>query len=114
MRAEQFKTVTDRELAEQYLAMAEEDKASVEKEIMQECSIRADANGAKLNVMDWEEGKSIEFYGVEETFNGVKYNKPTRFNFLDRNPLSDNVLNHSVDLSSHFMMPFVIANDSSS
>ena len=34
MRTEQFKTVTDRELAEQYLAMAEEDKASVEKEII--------------------------------------------------------------------------------
>ena len=34
MRSEQFKTVTDRELAEQYLAMAEEDKASVEKEII--------------------------------------------------------------------------------
>lgn len=34
MRTEQFKTVTDRELAEQYLAMAEEDKASAEKEII--------------------------------------------------------------------------------
>ena len=34
MRSEQFKTVTDRELAEQYLAMAEEDKASIEKEII--------------------------------------------------------------------------------
>jgi len=31
MRSEQFKTVTDRELAEQYLAMVEEDKASAKK-----------------------------------------------------------------------------------
>ena len=34
MRSDQFKSVSDRELAEQYLAMAEEDKASVEKEII--------------------------------------------------------------------------------
>lgn len=34
MRSEQFKTVSDRELAEQYLAMAGEDKSSVENEII--------------------------------------------------------------------------------
>ena len=34
MRSEQFKSVNDRELAEQYLAMDEEDKSLVEKEII--------------------------------------------------------------------------------
>lgn len=33
MRSEQFKSVSDRELAEQYLAMAGEDKSSIENEI---------------------------------------------------------------------------------
>ena len=34
MRSDQFKSVSDRELAEQYLAMAGEDKSSVENEII--------------------------------------------------------------------------------
>ena len=34
MRSEQFKSVSDRELAEQYLAMAGEDKSSIENEII--------------------------------------------------------------------------------
>ena len=47
MRSEQFKTVTDRELAEQYLAMAEEDKASVEKEIIDRFVAEAKPRTAK-------------------------------------------------------------------
>ena len=34
MRSEQFKSVSDRELAEQYIAMAGEDRSSVENEII--------------------------------------------------------------------------------
>ena len=34
MRSDQFKSVSDRELAEQYLAMTGEDKSSVENEII--------------------------------------------------------------------------------
>ena len=34
MRSDQFKTVNDRELAEQYLSMTDADKSSVEKEII--------------------------------------------------------------------------------
>lgn len=55
--------------------------------------------GAKIDVFDWEEGRTIQFVGNEKTFNGNKYIEPDGFNFKSRNPLSDEVLSHSIDLS---------------
>lgn len=59
-----------------------------------------DGNGGKANVFDWETGKTIRFMGTEKPFKGTKFIEPDGFNFASRQPLSDEVLSHSVDLST--------------
>ena len=62
--------------------------------------------GAPVNPFDWETGKSISFYGVKDKFNGHDYVKiqDGTFDFVSRAPLSDEVLEHSVDLSQGVVM----------
>jgi hypothetical protein len=57
-------------------------------------------NGSKIDVFDWEEGRTIQFIGTEKVFNGSKYVEPDGFNFAKRQPLSDEVLSHSIDPST--------------
>jgi len=74
---------------------------SVEMKILQEISYSAaNNNGAIINPMDPENGCSIEFQGVKSTFNGREYFDPDRFRFVERGPLTDAELEHSVDLST--------------
>lgn len=61
-------------------------------------------NGAKIDVFDWEEGKTIRFMGTEKSFNGNKYVEPDGFGFITRKPLTDDALNHSQDLSESLNM----------
>lgn len=82
--------------------------SSVEKELTKEASFCIDENtGAKINVFDWQEGMSVEFQGTKESFAGHEFIKPERFRFIKRAPLTDDVLEHSVDLSTtvKFMEP---------
>ncbi|MBP5422550.1 MAG: hypothetical protein J6Y78_08935 [Paludibacteraceae bacterium] len=73
---------------------------TVEKELVQEISLTTDENGARINPMDPENGYSVEFVGTKEQFNGISYIKPGRFRFVKRPPLTDDELNHSVDLAT--------------
>lgn len=57
-------------------------------------------NGAKIDVFDWEEGRTIQFVGTEKVFNGNKFIEPDGFNFAKRPPLDDEVLSHSIDPST--------------
>ncbi len=61
-------------------------------------------NGAKIDVFDWEEGRTIQFVGTEKVFNGNKFIEPDGFNFAKRPPLSDEVLSHSIDPSTMLNM----------
>lgn len=79
---------------------------SVQQKIAALSNFEVDENtGAKVDVFDWEEGRTIQFIGTEKVFNGNKYIEPDGFNFVKRHPLSDEVLNHSVDLSSALNFP---------
>lgn len=74
---------------------------SVEEKLMKESAFAVDNDtGAKISVMDWEEGMSVEFYGTESEFQGHKFVEVDRFRYVPRKPLSDEVLSHSVDLST--------------
>ena len=73
---------------------------SVQQKLNSLAQFEMDGNGAKVDVFDWEEGRTIQFVGTEKTFNGNKYIEPDGFNFAKRQPLSDEVLSHSVDLST--------------
>lgn len=73
---------------------------SVEEKLMKESAFAVDDNGAKINVFDWEEGMSVEFYGTESEFQGHKYVDVDRFRYIPRKPLSDEILSKSVDLST--------------
>jgi len=73
---------------------------SVEEKLMKESAFAVDDNGAKISVMDWQEGMSVEFYGTESEFQGHKFVDVDRFRYVSRKPLSDEVLSHSVDLST--------------
>ena len=73
---------------------------SVEQKINAASEFAIDDSGRKIDVYDWEEGKTVQFMGKESTFNGKKYIEPDGFGFKDRAPLSDEVLSHSQDLSA--------------
>lgn len=63
-----------------------------------------DATGEKVDIHDWENGRTIRFLGNEQTFNGHKFVEPDAFGFLPRKPLSEDVLSHSTDLSASLNM----------
>ena len=75
---------------------------SFEEPVNKRASITIDPKtGAPINPFDWENGKSISFLGEKDKYQGrdfVKISDGT-LNFEDRPPLSEEVLNHSVDLS---------------
>lgn len=76
---------------------------SFEKLVNSRASIRTDPNtGAAINPFDWETGKTIFFKTVKDKFEGNEFNKIDEgsFDLLDRAPLSDDILNYSVDLSA--------------
>lgn len=80
---------------------------SFEQRVNSRASIRNDPKtGAPINPFDWENGKTIFFKTFEDTWNGNKFNKidDGSFDLIDRAPLSDEVLNHSVDLSAGLIM----------
>ena len=75
---------------------------SFENRVNSRASIRNDpATGAPVNPFDWEHGKTIFFKANKDNWDGKDYNKidDGSFDLIDRPPLSDEVLNHSVDLS---------------
>lgn len=80
---------------------------SFEKGINSRADITVDeTTGAPINPFDWQNGRSIVFAGVKDKFQGhdfVKVNEAT-FDFIKRAELSDEVLNHSVDLSLGLVM----------
>ncbi len=78
---------------------------SVEQKINAAASFEVDENtGAKIDIYDWEEGKTIRFMGTEKSWEGHKFIEPDGFGFLPRRPLSEEVLSHSVDLSTFLNM----------
>ena len=80
---------------------------SFEKIVNSRASIRNDPNtGAPINPFDWENGKTIFFKTNKDKYNGNDYNKIDEgtFDLIDRAPLSDEVLSHSIDLSAGLIM----------
>ena len=78
---------------------------SVEQKINAAASFEVDENtGAKIDIYDWEEGKTIRFMGQEKSWEGHKFIEPDGFGFINRQPLSEEVLSHSVDLSTFLNM----------
>lgn len=76
---------------------------SFEKNVNSRASLRNDpATGAPINPFDWETGKTICFKTNKDKFEGNEFNKidEATFDLIDRAPLSDNILNYSVDLSA--------------
>ena len=65
------------------------------------------ATGAPVNAFDWQSGKTITFYGKKDKYQGrdfIKVDEGT-FGFLDRQPLSDEVLNQGLDPSVGVIVP---------
>lgn len=80
---------------------------SFEKLVNSRASLRNDpTTGAPVNPFDWETGKTICFMTKKDKYNGNEFNKIDEgsFDLIDRAPLSDEVLNHSVDLSAGLIM----------
>lgn len=80
---------------------------SFEKNVNSRASLRNDpTTGASINPFDWETGKTIFFKTNKDKFEGSEFNKidEASFDLIDRAPLSDEVLNHSVDLSAGLIM----------
>ena len=74
---------------------------SVEEPIMNRARMTKNPNTqAPANVFDWQEGMSIRFLGTKKKFEGKEYNEPSTFDFEPREPLSDEVLSHSIDLAT--------------
>lgn len=80
---------------------------SFEKNVNSRASLRNDpTTGAPINPFDWETGKTICFKTKKDKFDGNEFNKidEASFDLIDRAPLSDDILNHSVDLSAGLIM----------
>ena len=80
---------------------------SFEKLVNSRASLRNDpTTGAPVNPFDWETGKTICFMTKKDKYQGSEFNKIDEgsFDLIDRAPLSDEVLNHSVDLSAGLVM----------
>jgi hypothetical protein len=54
---------------------------------------------------DFEVGKTIVFYGMEETFNGKKFYKPANFTFEDREPYDESVCDKAYALDKFYVIP---------
>ena len=78
-------------------------KSVAEKLVSVQKSAQADGGGL-VNPYDWENGKTIKFYGKKSVFKDKSFAEPDQFAFEDRAPLSDEVLSHSVDLSDTVTM----------
>lgn len=78
---------------------------SVEQKINSAAAFEMDdQTGEKVDIHDWENGRTIRFMGTEQTFNAHKYIEPDGFGFLPRKPLSEEALSHSTDLSATLNM----------
>lgn len=80
---------------------------SFEKLVNSRASLRNDpTTGAPINPFDWETGKTICFMTKKDKYQGNEFNKIDEgsFDLIDRAPLSDEVLSHSVDLSEGLIM----------
>lgn len=74
---------------------------TVEENITKLARVTIDSRtNAPANVFDWENGMSLKFYGDKKKYNGKDYIEPSLFSFVERPPLSDEALSHSVDLST--------------
>ena len=74
---------------------------SVEEKIQKLARVTIDPETkAAVNPFDWEHGKTIKFFGEKKKFNNRDFIEPDLFSFVDRQPLSDAVLEHSVDLAT--------------
>lgn len=74
---------------------------SVEEPIMNRARMTKDPEThAPANVFDWEKGMSLQFLGTKKKFEGKEFNEPSTFDFIPRAPLSDEVLEHSIDLAT--------------
>lgn len=74
---------------------------SVEEPIMNRARMTKDPKTqAAANVFDWHDGMSVRFLGTKKKFEGKEYNEPSTFDFEPREPLSDEVLSHSIDLAT--------------
>ena len=81
---------------------------SFEKLVNARAAITIDpATNAPVNPFDWQSGKTITFYGKKDAYKGKDYIKVDEgtFGFLDRQSLSDEVLDHGVDLSVGIIVP---------
>ena len=81
---------------------------TVEENITKLARITIDSRtNAPANVFDWENGMSLKFYGEKKKYQGREYVEPSLFSFVERAPLSDEALSHSIDLSTliKFMSP---------
>ena len=75
---------------------------TVEKNIQAIAGFEVDEDtGAKIDVYDVEEGRSIKFIGTKNSFNGHEYIEPGNFSFEPRHPLSEQALSISTDLSQY-------------
>lgn len=73
-----------------------------EKHINARAEITIDpTTNAPVSVFDWQVGKTVVFYASKDKWQGSEYNKinESTFTLVDRAPLSDDVLSHSIDLS---------------
>ena len=80
---------------------------SFEKNVNTRAQVTIDeATGAPVNPFDWQSGKSIVFLGAKDKYDGKEFIKiqEASFDFRKREPLSDAVLEHSVDLSAGLLM----------
>ena len=74
---------------------------SVEEKVQKLARVTKDSRtGAPINPFDWNCGATIKFYGEKKKFEGNDFVEPDLFSFIERDPLSDEVLEHSVDLAT--------------
>ena len=74
---------------------------SVEEEILKRARVTKDpVTHAPANVFDWHDGMSLAFLGTKKKFDGKDFNEPSTFSFEPREPLSDEVLEKSIDLAT--------------
>lgn len=78
---------------------------SFEKLVNSRASVEASVDG-EVNPFDWESGRTIFFKTKKDNYEGHDFNKIDEgtFMLIARKPLSDDVLNHSVDLSAGLIM----------
>lgn len=76
---------------------------SFEKNVNTRAQVTVDeTTGAPINPFDWQSGRTIVFLGAKDKYDGKDFIKiqEASFDFRKREPLSDAVFEHSVDLSA--------------